>query len=535
MNTQTDIKIANKLKSTSKILSFFVFLTGLAALIGWQFNIEILKRIYLNFPVIAPNTAFSFILVGAALLFFSLNGKAARRIQPLFFFLSFIVFLVGLLTLIEYLIGLDLKIDKTFFAQKMGEKVVRMSPQSALNFIAVGLSLLFFSRNTKRAITIGQSIIILTGFISLVSLLGFVYNISALYTISTYKGMAAHTAVSFVAIFAGILFLRPEAGFIRVFCGKELSGHVSRRLFLILLFLLFLEVVVMDLQRIGLYNSSYESLIHLIVVATIFAYLIFITFRSLDKLAEAERDIAHAREVDRAKTEFVSLASHQLRTPLTSVSWFTEMLLNQEVGGLNEKQREYLSEIYIGNRRMIDLVDDILNTSRIDMGTLLVDPKIIDLKEIIGSVLGELNPLIRNKEISVAENFENDLPKIKADPEHIRIVMQNLISNALKYTPPKGKIEVTLVKESGNVLIKIKDNGYGIPEGQQGKIFTKMFRADNIRTKDTEGTGLGLYIAKAIVKQSGGRIWFESDEKKGTIFYVSLPINKVNRKNNKKS
>ena len=125
----------------------------------------------------------------------------------------------------------------------------------------------------------------------------------------------------------------------------------------------------------------------------------------------------------------------------------------------------------------------------------------------------------------IKKGFEAKLPKIKADPELIRIVFQNIISNALKYTPAGGSIAIGMKRQNSHVLIEISDSGYGIPEKQKSRIFTKMFRADNIRSKDTDGTGLGLYIVRAIVKQHGGRVWFESEENKGTKFYVSLPAN----------
>jgi signal transduction histidine kinase len=127
--------------------------------------------------------------------------------------------------------------------------------------------------------------------------------------------------------------------------------------------------------------------------------------------------------------------------------------------------------------------------------------------------------------LEIKKNFEANLPKIKADQELISIVFQNLFSNSLKYTPPGGSIAIGMKRHASHVLIEISDSGYGIPEKQKSRIFTKMFRADNIRSKETDGTGLGLYIVRAIVKQHGGRVWFESEENKGTKFYVSLPAN----------
>jgi signal transduction histidine kinase len=282
------------------------------------------------------------------------------------------------------------------------------------------------------------------------------------------------------------------------------------------------EVLATIGRRINFYDYSLELLIHLFVIVGAFVYLIFFAFRSLDELGKMETSLAKTKELDQAKTEFVALASHQLRTPLTAVSWYTEMLLKKDFGELNEKQSDYLGEIYAGNQGMIDLVDDLLNASRIDMGTLKVKPELVNLAEAMENVLSEFSSQISQKNISIEKKFSRNLPLVKIDPEHLGIVFQNILSNAVKYTPLKGKITIEMRRQNSHILVKIADNGWGIPAAQQKKIFTKLFRADNVRKKDTEGTGLGLYIARAIVKKSGGKIWFESKENKGTVFYITF-------------
>ena len=223
---------------------------------------------------------------------------------------------------------------------------------------------------------------------------------------------------------------------------------------------------------------------------------------------DAFRDVTQERLVDRAKTEFVSLASHQLRTPLSAINWYSEMLLAGDAGKLNKTQADYVNQVYAGNQRMVDLVNALLNISRIDLGTFAVDPEPTDFCEVAKSVLAESKPMIATKKMDASCECEKGLPKVNADPKLIRIVFQNLLTNALKYTPDKGKVVVSVAKQDKNVLIKVTDNGYGIPESSKDKIFTKLYRADNIREHDTEGTGLGLYMVKAIVEDSGGKVWF---------------------------
>jgi len=247
---------------------------------------------------------------------------------------------------------------------------------------------------------------------------------------------------------------------------------------------------------------------------------------------EVFRDITKEKEVDKAKTEFVSLASHQLRTPLSTVSWYSEMLLAGDVGEVTPEQKKYLEEIYRGNQRMVDLVNTLLDVSRIELGTFIMESKQIDIVKLAQEVIDEHKLQIREKRIRFGSSFGKDIGSMQADPKILRMVIQNLLSNAVKYTPEGGRVELSICLKYINViLLKIVDTGYGIPKDQQDKIFTKLFRADNVVGKDTEGTGLGLYIAKSIVEQSGGKIWFESDENKGTTFFVELPLKRVKVKN----
>lgn len=241
---------------------------------------------------------------------------------------------------------------------------------------------------------------------------------------------------------------------------------------------------------------------------------------------EVFRDVTKEKEIDKAKTEFVSLASHQLRTPLTTVSWYSEMLLAGDVGKLTPDQNKYLEEIYKGNKRMIALVNTLLNVSRLELGTSLVEPEPTDIIALAKNVVVEQKLKIEEKKLIITQKFSTAVPIFSADPKLLRMVFQNLLTNAINYTPEGGKItiEIALSAERSKILIKISDTGYGIPENQQDKIFTKLFRADNVRDKDTEGTGLGLYIVKSIIEDSKGKIWFESEENKGTTFFITLPL-----------
>ena len=250
-------------------------------------------------------------------------------------------------------------------------------------------------------------------------------------------------------------------------------------------------------------------------------------------------DITHIKEIDRMKTEFVSVASHQLRTPLTPLRLFSEMLLNGEVGKLNPKQKEYIEAISQSTQRMIKLVNDLLNVSRIETGRLKIEPKLIQIEDFIQSIIDEAVPVANSHRCRFIFNKPKiKLPKIPIDPTLVRQVIHNLITNAIRYSSKKQcDIVVTLARKSHDYIISVKDNGIGIPENIQSRIFEKFFRADNAQKAEADGSGLGLYVAKMIIEASGGEIWFESppkSEKRGTIFYVSIPAKGMMKKEGEK-
>ena len=253
---------------------------------------------------------------------------------------------------------------------------------------------------------------------------------------------------------------------------------------------------------------------------------------------EIFRDISKEKEIDKAKTEFVSLASHQLRTPLTAINWYVEMLQSGDVGKLNPNQKKYLEEIYKGSGRMVKLVNDLLNISRIETGKLKIEPEMIDTALFIADIIHEIEPwsTALHREI-IFKTPKTPLPVIAIDKILMRQVIHNIITNAVRYSPESKNINVILESKNEDYIITIADQGIGIPVEVQGQIFEKFFRADNARAVESEGSGIGMYIAKSITEASGAKIWFESPTlfkkikgKKvgyGTTFYLSIPISSM--------
>ncbi len=236
------------------------------------------------------------------------------------------------------------------------------------------------------------------------------------------------------------------------------------------------------------------------------------------------RDITKENNVDRMKTEFLSLTSHQLLTPISVTKWISEMLLGGDFGPINKEQEKNIRDIYDANKRMSDLVTSLLNISRIESGRIMVNPKPTHLDRLVEDVIGELRLKIKEKGHSVDTDFEESLPDINIDPSLIREVYKNIISNAVKYTPAKGKISVSVKREGDDIVSEIRDNGYGITEEGKKRVFEKFYRGENIIGIEKDGNGLGLYLVKQIIGVSGGKIWFTSEIGKGTTFYFSLPV-----------
>ncbi len=237
------------------------------------------------------------------------------------------------------------------------------------------------------------------------------------------------------------------------------------------------------------------------------------------------RDASEEKALDDAKIGFISIASHQLRTPLTSIRWFSEMLMDGDAGEINGEQKGFVELIYNGTERMINLVNLLLQIARVEAGRLKIIPVMIDFKNTTNGVVATLKTILANKEQTVEITTNpTPLPSIPMDQEVIWQVIQNLLSNASRYSPVKSVINVAVIKKDDHIEYSVKDSGIGIPEEYRPRIFEKFYRADNALKLVPEGSGLGLSLVKMLVERWGGKIWFESEEGKGTTFFFTIPF-----------
>jgi len=259
-------------------------------------------------------------------------------------------------------------------------------------------------------------------------------------------------------------------------------------------------------------------------VAAVFLIISFLVIRGFENLAETNR----------IKTEFVNIVSHQLRAPLSNFKWAIDYLMSEDVD--RQEQLEQLNSLKEVNDQMIELVSNLLTVAKIEQSKIPLKKNKSSLEDLTREAIKGLKHFADASNVKVEFKPEKDIPLIYMDSSQIRLVIDNLLENAIRYSSTRsvveqgeikkinGKVEISIFKKAGSLYFEIKDNGLGIPKLDQKYIFQKFFRAKNVLSHQPKGNGLGLYIAKAIIEQSGGRIGFKSEENKGSIFWFSLPI-----------
>jgi len=236
------------------------------------------------------------------------------------------------------------------------------------------------------------------------------------------------------------------------------------------------------------------------------------------------RDVTEERQVDYMKSEFISLASHQLRTPLSTISWYLELLETDDREKLSSTQRSYVEQMTTASQRMTHLIDALLHASRLEGQSIRAVPQHVNIAALIRDAADGIRPLAKERKISLEAKIPSQAVTLSTDPTLVLVVLQNLLSNAVKYSSAGGTVTVGLMRGAANLSIIVRDAGAGIPKREQHWVFTRLFRGSNVRKIDTTGSGLGLFISRMIIDQLGGKIHFKSREGEGTEFIVQLPL-----------
>lgn len=236
-------------------------------------------------------------------------------------------------------------------------------------------------------------------------------------------------------------------------------------------------------------------------------------------------DVTRQKQLDKVKDEFISLVSHQLRTPLTAIRLYSDMLSNGLYGTLSEKQKQPVQNIADASVRLINLVGSILDISKIELGHIVSEPTKVNMKDLLLSHIEEITPLMDAKNIEMRFEYDDSIKNVAIDTTIFGQILHNLLANSIRYSKQEGKswIRVSFSRNDDGYLLSVKDNGIGIPLASKPYIFNRFFRAPNAMATDQQGTGLGLYMIKLMSEAAGCKVWFNTRENKGTTLYVQLP------------
>ena len=646
MLDEGNLRLVANFKFLSKIISIVISLIGFSVICGWFLDIPALKSVFSGYVPMTPNTATCFILTGISLLAAQTKPVFPRpRIITQTF--AFIVALAGMLTLAEYIFGLNIGIDRIFFRPQV-EAVLktfpgRMSPFSALNFFLIGTALLVLDKQAKNGWRPAQLLILLEGVVSLLALVGYAYGVSSLYSVGFYKPMALNTAFVFALVCICILLARPDCGLMSVVTSDSEGGVTLRRLLLIVIGVPFLlGWLGLAGFKAGLYDLSFGLSMLAVLIIVVFAIVIWanaialhkidsrriqaeailkeneikyrVIFKTtgtataifeedkmislvnsefeqlsgyskeelelkmswtafvanekdLNRMKEYHRlrridptaaprnyefqfvdrwgtvrdvvmtiamipgtqksiasllDITERKHIEEMKSDFLSLVSHQLKTPVAEIKGYVYNMLAGITGELNPKQRQYLEEMQEISDRNYRLISDILNISRIERGIISVDIRPVGLKEIVDSALIDYYDTIKKKGLALnLEGLEQEIP-VLADKDKMVEAVINVINNAIKFTAA-GAITIKIGKEAKFGIIEVLDTG----PGMRPDLLDKLFKKDQALVGAPEagkGSGLGLYIAKQFMLKQNGDIAAASVLGKGSQFTFKIPL-----------
>lgn len=246
-----------------------------------------------------------------------------------------------------------------------------------------------------------------------------------------------------------------------------------------------------------------------------------------DATKQLRRANERLKELDETKDDFISMASHQLRTPLTSVKGYLSMVLEGDAGRLTKMEKEMLGQAFFSSQRMVYLIADLLNVSRLKTGKFIIEPTVVNLATLVEQELDQLKETAASRKLTLSFDRPKDFPDVMLDETKIRQVIMNFVDNAIYYTQAGGHIEVKLIDKPSVIELKVEDNGIGVPASEKPHLFTKFYRAGNARKARPDGTGLGLFMAKKVIISEGGSIIFESEAGKGSTFGFMFSKTKI--------
>jgi signal transduction histidine kinase/CheY-like chemotaxis protein/HPt (histidine-containing phosphotransfer) domain-containing protein len=505
--------------------------TAAAVLTGWTFHVESLRRIGPHFVSMSPMTAVAFILCGFALFVLS-----PERCRPWMTFAgraaAATVAALGAVRLIGYIAGFDPGVDNLLFRGRLFEAPLgisnRVAPNAAVNMVLCGMGILLVTGRRPAARQTGQFLALGAALLSLFGLVGYVYGASRLYAVGNYVPMALHTAGAFMVLALGILFVRPDYGFMRVTLADGAAGVLVRRLLpAVVIIPIALGWLQMTGERAGIFGAEFGSAVRVVVMVLVMLALLWGTAFSLHRVdRERAAALLAADTANRAKSEFLANMSHEIRTPMTAIIGYADLLLNP-----SQCASDRLNNVNVVRRNaeyLLAVVNDILDLSKIEAGQLVTECIATSPSQIIGEVVSMMRVRAIGRKIELQVRFDGPIPQtINSDPTRLRQILINLVGNAIKFTE-SGWVRLTarLADPPDNprprICFDVIDTGIGISAEGISRLFQPFSQADTSMTRRFGGTGLGLAISKHLAQKLGGDLTVDSQPGRGSCFTLTV-------------
>jgi signal transduction histidine kinase len=507
---------------------------ALLVLWGWQADIEVLKRVRPGLIAMNPTAALGLITLGLAMwiLDHPAFGAATRRLGRA---IALMAAASGLVKLGDYLLGWTSGIDLVLFADKvsfMGRTTVVMVPNAALSFGLLGISLALHGAADGGLQRLARWGTYLALTAATVNLAGHALDVAAFTQITDHTPMALHTALAIALLSVGRLAMDPTRGLIAIALADGPGGRLFRQLAPIHVLLpLGLGWLELGGESAGLFGHAIGTAA-LIVALSVALIVVTAGYAMTLERQDAERrkaqaDLAQAlleaQAATRAKTAFLANMSHELRTPLNSVIGFAEMLADGLPGRLNDQQQDFADTIGRNGHHLLRLINDLLDQAKIEAGKMTLEREPVAFDAMLQDIVRDLRPQAEAKRLDVQVDRQQESAWADADPLRMRQVLVNLIHNAIKFTPEGGSVRAGARTDGETLTLTVQDTGPGIAEADHERIFHLFEQVDSSYSRVSQGTGLGLPIARSIVELHGGTLAVASTPGAGATFTITLP------------
>ena len=501
-------------------------LVGAVSLVGWILDDPLLRGAFAAGITVKTNTALALLGSGLALLLLA-PASRPRAVTVVACALAGLVALVGLATLAEHVLGVDLGIDQVLFREPAGSPSTtspnRMGMPAALCFTLLGGGLMLLDRPERRGRTPSQVLALSALVLGLVPLLGYLLGVRQFYGIAQYTAIAFQTALALAALALGTLAVRPDRGFVARIVADDAGALLVRRLLPAAVLLPIVTTWFRILgEQAGVFDHDFGRVLLIFMFILMFTAMTWWTGGAVTRL-EAARE-ALVRDNDRRKNEFLATLAHELRNPLAPVRNAVQILRLKGSPDADVAQTHALIERQVVH--LARLIDDLMDVSRIAHNKLELQPARTSVAEVIGSVVESCGPAAAASGHRLEVTLPAEPLPLDADPVRLVQVFSNLVTNAIKYTPPGGRIVIEAGRDDGRVHVSVADSGVGIAREEQGRLFEMFYQAPaSDRERAQGGLGIGLALVRHLVELHGGTVAATSaGSGRGSTFEVDLPL-----------